>query len=407
MKKTLVALAALSATAVFAQSSFSITGYIDRGYQTVNNSLNAGTTKAFSSNAGTTRFEFQGKEDLGGGMAAGFFVETDWNPIGGTTNVAGTTTTGISGTTGTTALAGNVANQNGVFANSESYIKLDTANGTVKLGTVNNEMLPAVTAVGSPAFSTGTGGVYSTNFSIFNGVGTGTSGTGSNPVWVANSATQAGARSIRQDNTIKYESPVFAGGFQVKLGYAPKNDVALNSSATTGATGGITMGATDLAIKYTNGPVDLIYTSVKYDFGADLSTTRTSTTFPTAVAGLVNSTQTNTFYGGNYAVMPTLKLFAAFGSSKSADSLTVNTASSQFGAQYAMGNIDFLAIKASVNDKTTSDFDRTLTGLGANYNLSKTTRLYYRYDNISYNSNAASGVTTTQKRNAAGISMLF
>ena len=403
-------MAALSATAVFAQSSFSITGYIDRGYQTTNNSANAGTTKAIGSNAGTTRFEFQGKEDLGGGMAAGFFVETDWNPIGGTTNVAGTTTTATTAnnvTTYSTAVAGNVVNQNGAFANSESYIKLDTPNGTVKLGTVNNEMLPAVTAVGSPAFSTGTGGVYSTNFSIFNGVGTGTSGTGSNPVWVANSATQAGARNIRQDNTVKYESPVFAGGFQVKLGYAPKNDVSTVASATTGASGGITMGATDLAIKYTNGPIDLIYTSVKYDFGADLSTTRTSTTFPTAVAGLVNSSQTNTFWGGNYAVMPNLKLFVGLGSSKSADSTTVNTSSNQFGAQYAMGNIDLLAIKASVNDKSSSDFDRTLTGLGANYNLSKTTRLYYRYDNINYNSNAASGVTTKQTRNAVGLSMLF
>ena len=50
--------------------------------------------------------------------------------------------------------------------------------------------------------------------------------------------------------------------------------------------------------------------------------------------------------------------------------------------------------------------DRKMTGLGVNYNLSKTTRAYVRYDNLNYNT-AASASGSNIKRTAIGVSTSF
>ena len=73
MKKTLVALAALAATASFAQSSVTITGNLDFAYSnTTGTSLtNNGTTFATTTGTGSTSvINLDAIEDLGGGMKA-------------------------------------------------------------------------------------------------------------------------------------------------------------------------------------------------------------------------------------------------------------------------------------------------------------------------------------------------
>jgi predicted porin len=92
MKKTLVALAAVSAVSAFAQSSVEIYGTLDitnaklSGNQWgLNNTTNVYPTSTSSSAAllsfarqgtGTNNMGFRGKEDLGGGMYAGFDLQT-------------------------------------------------------------------------------------------------------------------------------------------------------------------------------------------------------------------------------------------------------------------------------------------------------------------------------------------
>jgi len=92
MKKSLIALAALAATASFAQSSVEIYGTLDVGYaklsgqQTGMNNTNASYPASQSSTAllngfarqgtGTNNIGFRGKEDLGGGLYAGFDLQT-------------------------------------------------------------------------------------------------------------------------------------------------------------------------------------------------------------------------------------------------------------------------------------------------------------------------------------------
>ncbi len=82
MKKSLIALAALSAfaTAAQAQSSVTVYGIIDTGYNSLENNVSGTktTTKGVVAGAGeasSSRLGFRGTEDLGGGLKATFVVE--------------------------------------------------------------------------------------------------------------------------------------------------------------------------------------------------------------------------------------------------------------------------------------------------------------------------------------------
>jgi predicted porin len=85
MKKSLLALAALSAfaTAAQAQSSVTVYGILDAGYNSVENNVSGAstTTKAIlgSGEFSTSRFGVRGSEDLGGGLKANFAMESTVN----------------------------------------------------------------------------------------------------------------------------------------------------------------------------------------------------------------------------------------------------------------------------------------------------------------------------------------
>lgn len=82
MKKSLLALAALTAFAgvASAQSSVTAFGIVDLAARNVKNG-NAGSIKSLSSGGQlTSRIGFRGVEDLGGGMRAGFWLESELAP---------------------------------------------------------------------------------------------------------------------------------------------------------------------------------------------------------------------------------------------------------------------------------------------------------------------------------------
>ncbi len=97
MNKTLLALAALTAFAgvASAQSSVTVFGIVDLAAQSVKTGNS--TKKLLTSNGNSTsRFGFRGVEDLGGGMKAGFWLESQ---LGADTGVAG----GSNGSGGSTS----------------------------------------------------------------------------------------------------------------------------------------------------------------------------------------------------------------------------------------------------------------------------------------------------------------
>ncbi len=401
----LAALAVVSAASA-QTSSLTIDGYFDRGYVQTNNTNNLKDAKAVSSNAGTTTVGIKGSEDLGGGLKAGFSINTDWSEASGQTQ---------DGTAATSAQSG--------FANSQSFLDLSSAQfGTLRLGNPNSEILTITTSVASPAFSTGVGSAYSSAFSIHNGFGTGT--TGANNIFGASSVatlgnsigTNAGQRQIRQANTIKYISPTFAG-FNVIVANVQKNDTA---GLTTGSGTTDVAGVTEFAANYANGPVVVGFAQTKVSTGTG---TYANAALP------ANASSTMSILGASYQVLPVLKLHAGMGrSSSSGITAGITTTSTvvatyaasatqaspydatsyQVGATYNLTPvITLMALYAKVDDKSVQNVDRTMLGLGADYNFSKTTRAYVRYDNINYASNLASFNGSKQTRTAIGVSKSF
>jgi len=377
MKKTLIAVAALAATGAFAQVT--VSGYIDRAYTMTNNTDNTKDLTGLSSAAGTTTLVISGTENLGGGMRAGFSVATDWADLGAITqDTAFHLTTGAA-----------TASQSGTFANSQSFVELGGAFGAVRLGTINNEVLTVATTVAAPAFSTGVGSAYSSSYSIFNGIGTGSTGFGGVVRNVTINDTGTGARGIRQANTIKYLSPNF-NGFTVNAGIAPKNDN--NPTA-----GGDTVGVTDLSVNYANGPLAVSYASLKYEVGSNGVSNGNLT---------AGTDSTMSLLAASYAISKDLKVHAGLGTSKGLND-AVDTSSTQVGVSYAATPmIDVMAQYARVDDKASTNDDRTLLGLGADYKLSRSTRLYVRYDSINWNTNNTV-LGSEQTRLAVGTSVRF
>jgi predicted porin len=134
--------------------------------------------------------------------------------------------------------------------------------------------------------------------------------------------------------------------------------------------------------------------------------------------------------GASYQVLPVLKLHAGVGASTNTNQSAVaatlntgvatgaslvtgtgtvaNTSSYQFGATYDLNSsIVVMAQSAKVDDKSSTNTDRTMLGLGVDYKFSKTSRAYVRYDSINFASNLAASTGTAQKRTAVGISTAF
>ena len=87
MKKTLIALAALAATASFAQSSVTLYGKANIGFQSTNGSKTALVDQPDGSGS---RWGVKGSEDLGGGLSANFQFESGFNANDGTNDKAAT-----------------------------------------------------------------------------------------------------------------------------------------------------------------------------------------------------------------------------------------------------------------------------------------------------------------------------
>jgi predicted porin len=193
MKKSLIALAALSAfaTAAQAQSSVTVYGLIDAGYATSNIDHGAGVETnqkvvgGLHSGNGTgtlsgSRLGFRGTEDLGGGLKANFVLETGINYSNGE---AATTTPSAS----TAALA-----NSSMFANvRQGWAGLSGGFGDLRIGTHNSLSKDAGESIDPNAGVTITG---------------------------AASLYQAGLAVSRPANSITYLSPRMSGvQFQAQM----------------------------------------------------------------------------------------------------------------------------------------------------------------------------------------------
>ncbi len=369
MKKTLVALAVLAATSAFAQSSVSITGLADVGYRSLDgvesaNGSRNDTNGIFQNGSATSTINIAVMEDLGGGLKANFRYELNADFVGGT-GVAGVSQLGSAVVAGSTG---------GVH---QSYAGISGGFGEIRAGRVNTSTLSAW----------GVASVFGT------ALGSGYGSAGQYARYGATATTVNFTAPTRFNNSIAYISPTFSG-LTAQINYAPKVDsVIASGDQATNSTN--RQGVVDYGVAYSNGPLNARFSSQKITEGAAYVDGNTN------YGPAIDASQSHTLntFAANYK-LGGATVYGGMWTEKSTNATATDIAGRIFGVKYTMGAIDLLGSMAQTNDKSAANVDRKINGLGVDYNLSKRTAVYARYESRDANTNnsadtTAAGVTKT------------
>ena len=379
----------MAATGAFAQSSVTISGVLDAGYRNVSATGTATDTKGgFQNGTATSAIFIKGTEDLGSGLKAEFQYEINPDFVGGSGfsgNVLQNTSATDLGAAGNT---NSVRTSNG--ANGNNFVGVSSAAlGGVKVGRLNTGSLSAW-QTGS-VFGTALGSGYATNGNMYT--------VGSSTVSNFNQTAPT-----RFNGSVEYTTPSFSG-FTARALYVPKVDATDGqNNATVATVAGVNRAqVTDLGAFYSNGPLNVALTQQQHKFGA---TAVNGLVTPGASTNAVNGDYKLTTLAANYAFGPA-KLHAAYWTEKQ-NANAIDAKAYMLGAKYTLGAIDLMASYAKRDDKLVANADRKILGLGADYNLSKRTALWARYESKAPNTNA-SGTNTTDatKTTAVGIRHSF
>jgi predicted porin len=199
MKKNLIAIAVASAVSLPALAqNVSISGYAEAGWNRATATSGATTNSIASGIFGSPRLAISGSEDLGGGLKAGFRLESSVNY-----------TTGKTGQDETTA---GTSTQETLF-NRGAEINVSGAFGMVRLGRFDHQ------------------GGENTDINVVGNIGlaTGISST-------VNNGTAANVEmGTDRDGTIAYRTPSMFGGY-FEVAHTPKGSItATNAVAAQGA----------------------------------------------------------------------------------------------------------------------------------------------------------------------------
>jgi len=352
MKKSLLALAALTAIAgaASAQSSVTISGVIDIGVEhTSNGGASAGSaTQVGRSNMGTSNITFKGVEDLGNGMKASFTVSHEFQ--------------GDNGDSG--APAGGTG-----WGNFGSWVGLSGGFGSVDIGNV------FTTTFKSHQTPNGTkGGTNSNAYKVLSFDAC--EPTAGVDATAAAAATGACAHVFSR-NTIQYNSPSIAG-------LTASLDVVL-PEATTGTTTTpnnqtVSHGHT-FGLKYVAGPLD-VRTAVDRGVGQKSDLVLVSASFDAGVAkffanvengqrrNLTNAFSQNAFLlGARMPVGANGSVWAHYGVKSEGGTAVAGAANDLkvlgLGYQHKLsGRTSLYANYGKLSDAGLSDNDKTDVGVG-------------------------------------------
>jgi predicted porin len=316
MKKTLIALAAVAATSAFAQSTVTLYGVVDQGYNTDKKTVAGVASKitGLTSILSGSRLGFKGTEDLGGGLKANFVVEMGITPDEAILTAA----TGAS--------------------NRQSYVGFEGAFGTVNLGRQYTQIH-------------GVQGSFDAN------------GNATAAGWLG-----GGTSTVRQANAIVYTTPTFNGfSAAVELGHA---EVAQTPSVVGNAGN-----TTAVGLNYANGPL-----TVKAAVESIKLTKLTYTAPGAAAADLSDALATRkaSSIGASYD-LGVVKLMAVTttakaGSAADAGKVTTNN----YGVSAPVGAVTLNATVSNGKyiDSGAAAVKTSGYQVGANYSLSKRTTAY-------------------------------
>jgi len=396
MKKSLVALAALAATGAYAQSSVTISGIMDAGYQT-GKQYGQNVNIVDQNAARTTSFNFIGVEDMGAGNKAKFrmeiqplFIGNDGNAI---KNAAGWGNASAANAVSQAGTAGFY--QSGLTGKGEAYVGLESGMGEIRFGTNNSASLAAHSNA-SGQWGTGIGSGYGLT------VGSTSSNT-----------------FTRFESTALYITPT-VNGLTARYLTNFKNDSQYGS--TTSGTVARRPAISELGLQYANGPLQLNVAMLQSKADPNSVTTAVVTNNFTPIANNIN-TKTTTVSASydlsvarlgfsNSKIRNDASNDVSLGSTAIAANLTTTagktqTVANMLYAQIPMGqsrillstgnvSVDASPVPALIGQKT------NVSGIAAEYDLSKRTFLYARYQ--AGKANAANCATTIVSGGAAGAS---
>jgi len=368
MKKSLLALAAMGAFAgaAQAQSSVSVYGLYDGGYNNSVRTTTIGTAAAtVISNSDMTgnqqtssRLGFRGTEDLGGGLSANFNLEFGFNPGTGTLDSV-------------TTFAGTQAQSDSVRT---SVVGLSSkALGEVRVG----RQL-------SGAFVVGAGDIFAGSNMVGDIIASSHAGAGQTGGNVTNTRVYANATRI---NAVSYFTPNFSG-FTARLDYS--NNLSSGQNVTTAgaasaqsATGLANANITSaqfanqgLSAKYVYGPITVAAVTHKVSSNTNVAT----------LTGAVTETRIN-IASVMYKAGPITAQFT-HGQNKvdnkqtalQASKMSANRFAVQFEATPAI--VPFAMYGSGTSEMTVAapaKADNAAYLFGTNYHMSKRTRLYGVY----------------------------
>ncbi len=373
----------MAATASYAQSTVSIDGLVDAGYQMID--YKGTKVSAIGSNgSGTTALNFRGSEDLGGGLKANFRLETNFNMVSnrGNTGFINGVDTPAAGLSLENASANSGAS---TFGNGEIRVGVSGAFGAIDLGVPNNFTLSA-NMMGQP-FGTAIG-------SGFRGLVRTDSGT-------------MGASAVRFENAVRYTSPNI-NGLTAGVLLVQKNTKANSGTAATSNTPSTAFdfstaigaydyaGIQELAVTYAKGPLNATFVN-QVTNAIDVA----------GVTGAAGETKrTLQTISANYT-MGALTGFATmqnFDAKTSAGVLANDTSYWALGARYVSGAHTLMAQTGEYKFKGTNSTTASVLalvgqksdifGLGYDYAMSKRTALYARHEMIDDKAGAITKVAT-------------
>lgn len=353
MKKTLVALAAVAATASFAQSSVTLTGNFDFAAVSKSGTLaraNGTTITTGTGTSSTSTIKITATEDLGGGLKVTGLYEIDprtWADDALAITHAGNT---VTSSATTAAIASTMTG----LTRGDAYIMLSGGMGSLQLGAFTTFGV-AVTGLGSP-LGTGVGSGYT-----FNGA--------------ANSGINSFVTTRSTGRSVKITSAAM-NGFTVGVLHTPGNDQTLTSTSATLSIPNA-RSLTEFHLSYSKGPLNLGYVNI-----AQPSQTNATGWYASGTGALAASTNTNV-YGGNYNVGN----LTVYGAMYKGQALAASTAPSEVagwrgGVKYNMGKIDLIGQYTEVRTTATNaaEVKASVTGARLDYNLSKTAAAYLGID---------------------------
>ena len=309
-----------------------IDGLFDAGYQS-NSYAGVRVSGIEGNGAGTSQFNLRGTEDLGGGLTSSFHLETDFSSVSDTANTG-------------SMYSGTNAGAASKFGNGEIAVGLGGGFGKVQFGAINNAGLEYVALI-SPDFGTAMGGGFGSTV-----------------------GAETTYSLVRWNNSVRYDTPVISG-FQASVITAAKQTSATattNYSATMGAYN--VAGATELSARYTAGPLKVL---------AVAQTTQQTTG--------TNDTQRD--LGVSYNLSDALYVAGGVQNTVLASATgTPNKSAKSVGAVYTMGQNKFAATYTSLSNTAVAANANEL-GLGYDYMLSKTTKLYAHYAHLNDNLGAS------------------